>query len=162
MYLDISELSLRAFDFDYKKAIHYLYEHPEAKVFVQDGIYPYIARPLAPGEPPPRFDLIPGFIIKSIWPISFARMISLDILTECEEIDPDGNGKKLHYFYRLNRIAAKGLLKKKIGRPKQAVEAEETIALMMDTLQEIEAGRMNMEQVRLAIRKGKEWEQLAP
>lgn len=109
------------FDFSYKEAIKFWLANPSAKLYLEQGICPYLAVPLPPDAPPPSPDYLPGYLIKTIWPVSFGRLHQLELLIEDEEDIPGTNGKR-QKCWRLDRVRA-AILEKARGRPAKDLAA---------------------------------------
>jgi hypothetical protein len=108
--------STTRYDFSYKDALRFLWHNPNAKVLVAEGICPYIE---LPGQT--------ETIRNTIWPVSFGRLLSLDLLQEHWETDPTGNGRKQRKVWLLNRQRAKPIVFKKRGRPETIIKIGELL-----------------------------------
>lgn len=107
------------FDLRYKEALQYMWDRPEAKLLLEQGIYPHIESPIPTEDPTsPRL-----FTTLSVWPNSYGRLHSLNLLIEKEEIDPDGNGRKVRTYWQLDRVKALPLIKRRKGRPETILSA---------------------------------------
>lgn len=115
--------STTKFDLNYKEALKFLWEHPTAKVLLEQGICPYI-------ELPEQIE----FIENTIWPFSFSRLLNLELLIDSFEVDPKGNGKKMRKIWTLDRTAALAIVGRKRGRPEAQLAAGRAIRYMKELL----------------------------
>ncbi len=118
--------STTRFDMVYKTALKFLYNTPSAKVLLEQGICPYV-------ELPEQTEKIEN----TIWPVSFGRLLSLELLIPQEEIDPKGNGKQVRKFWKLDRAKAALLIKRAKGRPEKVLSAGTVLDIADQLLREL-------------------------
>ena len=140
--------STTKFDMNYKEALRFLWDHPEGKVLLEQGICPYV-------ELPEQTE----FIENTIWPASFARLHTLDLLLEQTEIDPKGNGRKIRKYWSLDRAAALAIVGRKKGRPEAQLAAGRAIRYMKELLTACEEGQeLTQVQIDRGLKLIEEWE----
>lgn len=121
--------STTKFDLNYKEALKFLWDNPTGKVLLEQGICPYV-------ELPEQTE----FIENTIWPASFARLHTLDLLLEQTEIDPKGNGRKIRKYWTLDRAAALAIVGRKKGRPEAQLAAGVALRYLKEFLTALETG----------------------
>jgi alcohol dehydrogenase YqhD (iron-dependent ADH family) len=140
--------STTKFDMNYKEALQFLWDHPEGKLLLEQGICPYI-------ELPHQTE----FIENTIWPASFARLHTLNLLVEQTEIDPKGNGRKIRKIWTLDRAEALAIVGRKKGRPEAQLKAGKALRYLKEVLNAGEAGEaLTQGQIERGLELIAEWE----
>ena len=140
--------STTKFDLNYKEALKFLWEHPTAKILLEQGICPYIELPEQTSK-----------IENTIWLASFSRLLALDLLLEQTEIDPKGNGRKVRKYWTLDRSAALAIVGRKKGRPEAQLAAGRAIRYMKELLTACEGGQeLTQGQIDRGLELIEKWE----